>query len=687
MKNIFFSLLLLPFLSFSQLKITGNVVSEDRKNIESAEVNLFSKDSALLKTVLTDKNGAFLIECQQGIFDIEIKNTGTSFYRKEIVLNESINLGTIAIAFDKPLLVSNDKEETFVKSISEGRYSIDINSDYKYNNFPSHNNGIDVVYNHNKWKINSSLSYGKANAFWDSDVSTFYPDLSFIGTRTSYLRTISFLSFIDIQYQISEKTRINVFSKNEWDESRMNVDDHILIYDNQETLVRNYLGYKISDQVNNQNAVNLLLKHDFTRKNHFFTIETDWFKRTGWGKPVIKGQDYTPDGTAIPDRLYDTYNDNNLTINMYSLNGLVSIPSNWFDFTIGGKWVFVESDYDIKNFRRNNSDYEQDLALSPVCKYIENRQTVFTDLKKTIEKWDFRIGLKFESTLVKGAVSDITEEKLYDRYTNFLPTVSTKYSFNEDNKLTFTYKKSLNRPIFRLINPATGIYNAYENYTGSPFVNPSISHNLNLSYSFKSNANVGFSYAKTKNNIGALTNFSADNVMGHKVLNYLDLDTYQLTVNKSFKYLNFMETSFQLQGFYKSTQSLVTAINDMDIWGWYGMVNNQFYLNKSKTISGDLNLWYLSKTIDREYWYEDRYALNIGMKFLLLKQNLTINVNVTDALRSMNEYAESTIANTNQDFRNYWQPRAFKIAATYKFGNKKLNYNERMAENAMDYNR
>ncbi len=581
----------------------------------------------------------------------------------------------------------DDKEKNTAEEVTEKRYSIAINSDYKYNNFPSHNTGIDVVFNDKKWKINSSLNYGKTNHFWDSDVSTFYPDLSFIGRRTSYLRTISFLGFIDIQYQISEKTKINVFLKNELDEGKMNVDDHIRIYDNQNVLVRNYLGRKISDQNSNQNAVNLLLRHDFNKENHFLTIETDWMKRTGWANPAVKGQDYAPDGTAIPNRSYDTYNDNNVDIDIYSLNGLVNIPSKWFDFAIGGKWVFVESDYDTKNFIKINSDYEQDLSLSPFCKYIENRQSIFTDLKKSIEKWDFKIGLKFENTLVKGSVSDTDEEKIDNTYNNFLPAISAKYSFSEENKLTFSYKKSLNRPIFRFINPATGIYNAYENYTGNSFVNPSISHNLNLSYLFKPNYSIGFSYTKTKGNIGALTNFNADNIMGHKVLNYLDLNTYQLTANKSFKYLDFMETDFQLQGFYKSTQSLVSVINDLDMWGWYGKINNQFYLNKSKTISGDLNFWYLSKTIDREYVFEDRYALNFGMNFLLLKQNLTVNINVTDALRSMDEYAESRIDNINQDYRNYWQPRAFKIAATYKFGNKKLNYNERMASNATDHNR
>ncbi|TEB40621.1 hypothetical protein D0809_29680, partial [Flavobacterium circumlabens] len=76
-----------------------------------------------------------------------------------------------------------------------------------------------------------------------------------------------------------------------------------------------------------------------------------------------------------------------------------------------------------------------------------------------------------------------------------------------------------------------------------------------------------------------------------------------------------------------------------------------------------------------------------GMKFLLLEKAFIIEVNVTDMLKSMNEYKVSTVDNVRQTFRNYQDPRAFRISATYKFGNRKLNYAERIAENATDHSR
>lgn len=571
------------------------------------------------------------------------------------------------------------------KTLSEENYSITFNSDYKYNNFSGYRNGLNVVYNHNKWKVNTSFSYGKIKDFWHSDVSTFYPNLSFIGTRTSYFNALSLLSYIDVQYEISEKTKLSIFSKNEWEQSEMDIDNQIDIFDNQSELEKRYIGFGTYDLDYRQNSVNFLLQHHFNKKNQVLIIEGDKFNRTSIGNPTVKGQDYDSNGIEIPDRLYDTYTDIGVAIDIYSLNASMSIPLKWFDFSVGGKWTFVDADYKSKNFLKEDFDYNEVLSLSPISNYIENRQSVFTEFRKKIKKWNFTAGLKFERSLIKGFVTDVDTENIYDTYGNLLPSLNIRYSLNENSQITFNYGKSLNRPIFRFINPAIGIYNAYENYTGNPFLTPSFSDNFNLSYSFKSNGNLSFSYVKTKNHIGALSKFSNDNIESHNILNYLDLNTYQVTLNKNLKLLNFIDNDIQLQAFYKFNESLVPTIKDGDILGWYLNTNNSINLNKSKTISSFINFWYMSKTIDSEYIYKERYSLNLGIKFSLLEEkNLIIEANVNDVFRSEIAYVESVIDNIRQDYRNYWQPRHFKISVSYKFGNKKLKYSERNSTNFDD---
>lgn len=561
-----------------------------------------------------------------------------------------------------------------------------VKSIYKQHKFPSFNNSINLVYNRGRWKVNSSISYGREKFFRENDVSTFFSDASFIGSGTTDYDFNSFVTFIDVQYKISKKTKINVSSMNDTYENILDTKTNIDIYNNPDVLDRYYIGSKKLISNLKRNSLNVLLRHDFN-ENKFLTIEADWLQRPWNYNQNTYGQDYDTNGTALPDRNYTVYHDGRTDLNIYTLNGLYHVPTRLFDFTVGGKWIYIESDYDIRNFRKYDADYVQDLSLSPFCTYIENRQIVFSDLKKSFGKLDLQIGFKLENTLINGYVDDIDHKDLDDKYLKLFPLLNTTYRFDEKNKLSFAYSEYYNRPLYRFINPSLGIYNAYENYLGNPFLKPSLTSNFNLLYSYQSQYDLGFSYSKTKDNFWSLTNFTEDHIVAHKVVSYMDLNTLQVSGNAVLKYANSFETNIQLQGFYKFNQSLVPVIDDIDVWGWYGMINSQYYFNSDRNISSNLSFWYRSKNLSQEALISKQYALDFGIKFLMLRKDLIVEVNVTDILKSMNEYKVAIVDNVRQTFRNYQDPRAFRISATYKFGNRKLNYTERIAENALDHSR
>lgn len=561
-----------------------------------------------------------------------------------------------------------------------------VKSVYKQHKFPSFNNSINLVYNRGRWKVNSSISYGREKFFRENDVSTFFSDASFIGSGTTDYDFNSFVTFIDVQYQISKKTKINVSSMNDTYENILDTKTNIDIYNSQDVLDRYYIGSKKLISNLKRNSLNVLLRHDFN-ENKFLTIEADWLQRPWNYNQNTYGQDYDINDAALPNRNYTVYHDGRTDLNIYTLNGLYHVPTRLFNFTVGGKWIYIESEYNIRNFRKYDEDYVQDLSLSPICTYIENRQMVFSDLKKSFGKLDLQIGFKLENTLINGYVDDIDYKDLDDKYLKLFLLLNTTYRFDEKNKLSFAYSEYYNRPLYRFINPSLGIYNAYENYLGNPFLKPSLTSNFNLLYAYKSQYDLGFSYSKTKDNFWSLTNFTEDYIVEHKVVSYMDLNTLQVSGNAVLKYGNSFESNIQLQGFYKFNKSLVPVIDDIDVWGWYGMINNQFYFNSERNISSNLSFWYRSKNLSQEALISKQYAMDFGIKFLMLRKDFIVEVNVTDILKSMNEYKVATVDNVRQTFRNYQDPRAFRISATYRFGNRKLNYAERIAENAQDHSR
>lgn len=682
MKKIFLLIILMPFLGFSQIRLIGTVLNENGMPIENADVFLFTNKLILLEKKQTNQQGQFIFEQSEGTYDIEIRYPQVNLFKKEVVLDSNIDLGNVTMHN----LQSNENIKQS-ESEKEKTYNVVFNSSYNQQRaFPSFTNDLSIVHNYKKWTVNSNVTYSDEKNFWENDRKTYYTDLTFIGTKKSEYSFKNFSSYFDIQFRPTEKTTFDIYAINNKYSNQLNVGDNINIYENPNSLSRTHIGDKKSLSDSQRNAINFLFKHEFKNKKTI-TFEADWAQKKGYYKQDTNGQDYDETNTPIEDKSFITFNDGRYDMDVYSVNGLISIPSRFFDMNLGLKWVFAELDFETNFFRKYQTGYVRDEALSPISKYIESRPLIFTNFKKALKKWSFELGGKLENTSIKGYVFDTLDKPIQNNYYNFLPSINVKYDLNESDNINFRYEKTLSRPLFRYINPGIGIYNAYENYTGSPKLQPSILDDLSISYSFKSKYNISFLYSRVNDGIGGLATFTSDNVIAHKLLNYLDLSTYQITTTAKLKSFDFMETDFQLDGFHKSNSFSIPVINSRNLWGWYGAINNQVYFNKSKTISNTINFWYKSRTIEDEFLFKSRYILNLGLKLTFLNNNLVININANDVLQSLNEYAESTVSSINQQFRNYWNPRTFGVSVLYKFGSNKLSYERRYAENDSDHNR
>ncbi|OMQ07998.1 outer membrane beta-barrel family protein [[Flexibacter] sp. ATCC 35103] len=78
-------------------KISGKVANSEGKSVSLAEVILIGKDSAAVKSELTDENGNFIIEVKQGWYKLQIRETSKIVFSKNIELGTFLDLGTITL--------------------------------------------------------------------------------------------------------------------------------------------------------------------------------------------------------------------------------------------------------------------------------------------------------------------------------------------------------------------------------------------------------------------------------------------------------------------------------------------------------------------------------------------------------------------------------------------------------------
>ncbi|UOV35886.1 outer membrane beta-barrel family protein, partial [Flavobacterium psychrophilum] len=79
--------------------------------------------------------------------------------------------------------------------------------------------------------------------------------------------------------------------------------------------------------------------------------------------------------------------------------------------------------------------------------------------------------------------------------------------------------------------------------------------------------------------------------------------------------------------------------------------------------------------------------LDLSMKFLFLNKNLQLNIIGNDIFRSNKSAYKSINNNIVQEYNNYYDIRSFRIALTYKFGNTKINIENRNLGNEEEKNR
>ena len=97
MHKISFLFFLIPFISFSQIKISGQIKNEKNNPVEFIEIQLQNKDSIIIKSELTNVYGNFILETKKGEQALIVRQLGVIYYKQKLNIKQDINLGVIKV--------------------------------------------------------------------------------------------------------------------------------------------------------------------------------------------------------------------------------------------------------------------------------------------------------------------------------------------------------------------------------------------------------------------------------------------------------------------------------------------------------------------------------------------------------------------------------------------------------------
>ena len=107
-----------------------------------------------------------------------------------------------------------------------------------------------------------------------------------------------------------------------------------------------------------------------------------------------------------------------------------------------------------------------------------------------------QFGLRAENTISNG--NSVTDNKIVRRsYLDLFPSLFVNQSINDNNSLSFSYSRRIDRPNYDALNPFVFYLDEYTYQKGNPFLNPQYSNTFELNYLFRRKYSATFIYTHT----------------------------------------------------------------------------------------------------------------------------------------------------------------------------------------------
>lgn len=345
--------------------------------------------------------------------------------------------------------------------------------------------------------------------------------------------------------------------------------------------------------------------------------------------------------------------------------------SHPFDKTLkletGLKSSYVTADNDKVFYNTNNGVETLDTGKTNHFLYEENISAAYLNLSKDFEKLSLQFGLRGEQTVVHG--NQVTSNITFSRnYGQLFPSAFVLYKLNKKNNLSVSYSRRINRPNYQSLNPFILYVDPTFYKQGNPYLEPELSDNFDLGYTFDDNLNVTAYYSHSVHSISAvLLQDDVNKITIQTEQNMSFVDYYGLSMNFTLKPFKWWNSYFDINA-YKGTYTGAQQGEN------YTRGSNVFSINTtnsfifSKGFSAEVSFFYKSREVYSVLDINPSSSLNFGLKKTFLNKKLIAKLNGVDVLYKNNTSGGVQFSTINEKFSRHRDTRIFTVSVTYIIG-------------------
>jgi len=512
------------------------------------------------------------------------------------------------------------------------------------------------------------------------------------------------IDYLDSSLQIDEVWTSNI-NRNTWSETHnLNLNFDYFINDSSTLsltstgLYMPYFKYRINNNTNINDASGVFLSR-FTANNlsrdDKYNIGTDLSYTNTFenGSDLLVNAHYTTyNYQRDQDVLSDFFDSNNTFLNSSIFNTVANQETDIFtaklDYNLplsetssmatGLKFANVLTDSDIIKTDFINGQPVIDINNTDAFKYNEKVFAAYADFSQSWEKWDLNIGLRVEQTNIEGESVSLSQTNTQD-YFNWFPTVSLSHQISDEVSIYGNYKRSIERPNFRNLNPFTFFINQNNVAVGNPNLRPTYIDHITLGTNFLEYFTVEAYYMTYDGNILELPRQNnTTNVLAYTPAN---LDNM---VDFGFDFIvDYMITNrwyfYGVTSFYNIKQEDVLPQGPVSLNRWSNLtiLQNNLRLLKDNSLLVGFNLIYTNTYLQNLALIDTRWITSLTISKSIFNKKGTISLAVEDLFNEQDFLQRNKYLDQSSTVFSNYDNRFIKLGFRYNFGNTKLSTNER----------
>lgn len=391
----------------------------------------------------------------------------------------------------------------------------------------------------------------------------------------------------------------------------------------------------------------------FNRQSHYFSDVSTWRDEN--------------DSTRLTDK-----GSNNYRIHSIKLDA--TLPFASFRMDAGAAYTDVKNDTELSVNDFIDDNQVNNPLQSNSFNYDERTVATYISAEKSFNGSFFgKIGLRYEYTDVKG-LQLIDNQRHSKSYGYLFPSLNLSWNKPEAGRFSISYSMGITRPNFGDLNPFRHYTTVSDYFSGNPELDPSISHNAEINYSYKGLYAVLYN-SYNHDAIGNVTRFSPDG-------SRYTLPENCLNTNKTGLFISYNRSLFQwwnikLGGevFYSISRSTIPDFKQADDSGWSGKLelNSSWMLNRQKTLILNFRFSHYFPWKDRMIHYSSISLIGLDIRYSLLNNRLNLTLAVNDPFgwnitKSRTYYTDYLV-----ETRNNIHSHAVTFRISWSFGGNKVN--------------